>query len=127
MKRYLIAALALACAPLSGCGLAPLLTGAPASLPASPAAVANHTTADESAARAAQTAFDAWELALNVALDAGVHGPAAAQLLDYDKKVRAAFDAAKDAYHAFNATSYGAAISDMRDAITAGSAIIKAK
>ena len=33
-----VAALALACAPLSGCGLAPLLTGAPASLPASPAA-----------------------------------------------------------------------------------------
>ena len=122
--RKLILAATLAAMPLGGCaGLLPLLTG----VPASPAAVANKTTLDESAANAAHTAFDAWQLAVNIALDAGLHGAKAAVVLDYDKKVREAYDAARDAYHAANADNFRAAISDLREAVVAGSAIIKAK
>ncbi len=108
---------------LSGCaGLAPLLLGAPAS----PAAVANKTTLDETALRLAETAYAAERTAIDTAADAGLlTGQNAAKAASLDNKAYAALGLARRAYSAANAADYADAISQLRDAVTGAVALIK--
>lgn len=112
MKRLYLAILAPLALP--GCaGLASL-----ASVPTAPVEAADSTVLDEQAALAVELAYKAARLAVETGVDAGVvRGERAAQLAEIDNKAFAAVQAARRAYRAGNATSYGAALAEARAAI----------
>lgn len=112
MKRLYLAILAPLA--LSGCaGLSSL-----ANVPATPVEAADSTVMDEQAALSIELAYKAARLAVETGVDAGViRGERAAQLAEIDNKAFAAVQAARRAYRAGNATSYGAALAEARAAI----------
>jgi hypothetical protein len=113
MKRMILAALA----PLALCGCAGL--SALTSLPAAPVAVANETTLDEQGALAVELAYKAARLAMETGVDAGaIRGETAVRVAELDNTAYAAVLAARRAYRAGNATSYGAALAEARGAIS---------
>ncbi len=99
---------------LSGCAGLSTLAG----LPSAPVAVADETVLDEQAALSIDLAYKAARLAIETGVDAGViRGERAARLAEVDNQAFAAVQAARRAYRAGNATSYGAALAEARAAI----------
>jgi hypothetical protein len=113
MKRLIFAACA--ALALTGCsGLAGLAGG----IPPTPVAAADETVLDEQAALAVELAYKAARLAVETGVDAGVvRGAQATRLAELDNQAYAAVLAARRAYRAGNATSYGAALAEARAAI----------
>lgn len=112
MKRLMF--LAAASLALSGCSF-----GGLTSVPAAPAEVADRTILDEQGALAVELAYKAARMAVETAVDAGaIKGEAAARLAELDNAAYAAVLAARRAYRAGNAVSYGAALAEARGAIT---------
>src|SRR5687767_12047803 len=112
MKRLIFAILA----PLALSGCAGL--GTLAGLPSAPVEAAEGTVMDEQAALAVELAYKAARVAVETGVDAGtIRGERAAQLAEIDNKAFAAVQAARRAYRAGNATSYGAALAEARAAI----------
>ncbi len=109
MKRWILASLALA---LSSCA-------APMAVPATPSAIANTTTLDESAALGVELAYQAAGTAVLTANRAGLI-PASLQprLAAADRRAYAAVQAVRVAYDAGNAASYATALSTARCAVT---------
>ena len=115
MKRFAFA-LALAALPLASC----------ATLPASPASVAESTVLDEQAAIGVELAYKAMRVALETATDAGLlRGERAAQAAALDNRAYAAVQATRAAYRAGNASGYLAVASEARAAIAAALSAIK--
>jgi len=112
MKRlYLVILAPLA---LSGCaGLSNL-----ANVPTAPVEAADSTVMDEQAALGVELAYKAARLAVETAVDAGViRGEQAVQFAALDNTAYAAVQAARRAYRAGNAVSYGAALAEARAAV----------
>jgi hypothetical protein len=111
-KIFLVALAPLA---LCGCGALGALTG----IPSAPAVVAEQTVLDEQGALAVELAYKAVRLAVETGVDAElIKGQRAAQIAELDNKAYAAVLVARRAYRAGNATSYGAALAEAREAIT---------
>lgn len=111
MKRFtFLAALALAgCTP-----------GGIASIPDSPAAVANSTTLDEQGALAAELAYKAARIAVETGVDAGaIKGATATRFAALDSKAYAALGKVRAAYRAGNAATYASALTEARSAVSA--------
>lgn len=110
MTRFgFIAALALA-----GCG--PLAS----TLPPAPAAVADRTTLDESAALTAELAYKAARVSVETGVDAGfIKGATAAKVATLDSAAYAALGKVRAAYRAGNASTYSSALTEARGAISA--------
>lgn len=122
MIRNLILAAAAVLA-LSGCDFTK--TGLP-SLPPPPAAVADATTLDEQAALGVELAYQAARTAAEVAVDAGlIKGATASRLAQLDRQAFLAVTVVRQAYRTGNADSYGSALADARQTITALLALIK--
>lgn len=116
-KIILLAALALA---LPGCETL-------GSIPASPAAVANATSLDETAARSAEVGYKAFRLALELAVDLGkVKGAKATQMAELDNRLYAAVQAVRAAYRGGNAASYSAAAKEATIALERAQAALSA-
>lgn len=112
MKRLIFAACA--ALALSGCGLTGL-----GSVPAAPVEAADQTVLDEQAALSIELAYKAARLAIETAVDAGaIRGEQATRFAELDNRAYAAVLAARRAYRAGNAVSYGAAVAEARAAIT---------
>lgn len=105
----------LAALSLTGCGLAPLITG----IPASPQAVANRTTLDEDVGRLVTVAYDAAAQAASFAIENHVvTDPATIRAIGrYDMCAFAMVQGVRIAYQSGNQTSYSAAITQARQAI----------
>lgn len=99
---------------LSGCAGLNGLAG----VPPTPVEAADSTVLDEQAALSIELAYKAARMAVETGVDAGVvKGEQAARLAEIDNKAFAAVQAARRAYRAGNATSYGAALAEARAAI----------
>ena len=111
MKRF---ALALAAAlALSGCAGLPSF-----GIPAAPAAVANQTVLDEQGVQAAELAYKAARIAVEIGVDAGlIRGANATRFAAIDNKVFAALGIARTAYRANNAVNYAVALAETRAAV----------
>lgn len=111
--KYLYLAI-LAPLALSGCtGLGNL-----AGLPQAPVEAADSTVLDEQAALAVELAYKAARLAVETGVDAGaIRGEQATRFAELDNQAFAAVQAARRAYRAGNAVSYGAALAEARGAI----------
>jgi len=113
MKRMIFAicgALALA-----SCGA----VTAPAAIPPSPSTLADKTVLDEQGALAAELAYKAARLAVETGVDAGViKGANATRFAALDSKAFAALQTVRAAYRAGNATTYSAALTQARAAIS---------
>lgn len=106
--------LAAACLALASCAALP----PPASVPASPVALADRTVADEQGLLAVELAYKAARLSVETAVDAGlIKGQRAAQFAQLDAKAYAAVQTARTAYRTGNATSWGNALASARQAI----------
>lgn len=113
MKRLYLAI----CAPLALSGCAGL--GALAGMPAAPVEAADSTVIDEQGALAVELAYKAARIAIETGVDAGlIRGERAAKAAEIDNTAFAAVQAARRAYRAGNATSYGAALAEARAAIS---------
>lgn len=111
MKRIFVAALALTLSACAGLQIP--------QLPSAPVAVADETVLDEQAALSIELAYKAARLAMETAVDAGaIRGANATRIAELDNEAYAAVLAARRAYRAGNATSYGAALAEARAAIS---------
>lgn len=114
---------ALAALALAGCGTA---SSSLSSIPAAPVDVANKTILDEKVGIAIETAYKAFRLAVELAVDTGkLKGAKAAQVAALDSKAFAATVASQNAYKALNNESYIAAASEARAAIEQGIALMR--
>lgn len=114
MKRITLIAAALL---LSGCGMTSLLT--PPVTPPAPATIADRTRVDEQAALSVELAYQAANLAIRTANSAGALSDAnKLRAADLDNRAYKAVLAVRAAYDAGNATNYGAAAAQARQAIT---------
>lgn len=87
------------------------------SIPASPAAVADRTKADEVGLAAVELSYKAARLAVEAGVDAGkIKGQRAAWFQQRNREAWAAVQAAKAAYDTANATSYADALAKARAA-----------
>lgn len=120
----LFAAPALAIAALSACAL----PAAPAGIPAAPVEVADKTVLDERAAFGVELAYEAFRSAVELGVDAGlIKGARATALANLDSRAYQALLVARAAYDAGNAESYSSALSNAREAISDGIALIKGR
>lgn len=134
MKKLILVALAAgalsACTAMGAIGTAVGLGTAVADASGVPPPVtyANHTTVDEKAGIAIETAYNAWWRALDLSIDVGYVTPAkAAAVAAIDNKAYAATLAAQHAYLAGNSSSFKAAEAEARAAIKEGLALVKGK
>lgn len=99
-RPFIAAALALA-VPLGGCaGLA---------LPESPRSAANATVADEQAALGVEVIYQGWATFVTNGVRLGlIRGETAAKVQEYDARIFAVVQLARQAYDAGNAASYAA-------------------
>lgn len=127
MKRLalIVAALAL---PLGGCDTLSNVAASSAGLPASPAAVCDRSQWDENAGIGVETAYKAWRIAVEAALDANwIKGAFALRIAELDNKAYAFTLATQKAYDACNAASYLAASRSAIAALKDGIAALRTK
>lgn len=125
MRRLILAAcaaLALSGLALTGCSLAGLKAG----IPASPAAVADSTVKDEQTLRGVELAYKAARLAMETAVDAGLlKGQRATQVAAFDNRAYQAILTARAAYRTANAPGYRAAVNEAEGLVGQFLALIK--
>jgi hypothetical protein len=117
LKRLLapIAALAL----LGGCA------GLTSAITSGPATVADQTVADERVALGVETMYQGWNTMVTTGVELGlIRGPLAGRLQDYDRRIFAAVQLARQAYDAGNAASYAQATAQASALIAEATALI---
>lgn len=117
LKRLLapIAALAL----LGGCA------GLTSAITSGPATVADQTVADERVALGVETMYQGWNAMVTTGVELGlIHGSLAGRLQDYDRRIFAAVQLARQAYDAGNAASYAQATAQASALIAEATALI---
>lgn len=111
----------LAVLALTSCDNIGAITGPVASVPTAPVVVADKTVLDERAGIAVETAYKAWRVAVELAVDSGVlKGPLAARIAEIDNRAYTATLAMQAAYKAGNATGYIVAGREANTAIRLG-------
>lgn len=91
----------------------------------SPATYANTTTIDERAGIEAETAYSAFALAANLAVNSGlVHGTTATNLANLDNKLYSLIQLERTAYKAGNAADYNSAVAQINTLVVQGLDII---
>lgn len=122
MKKLIL--VAMASMSLASCGLPTLITG----VPPAPVAVANQTILDEKVGIAVETAYKAWRLAVELAVDTNLlKGEKAARVAEIDQKMFEATLLVQAAYKVGNANQYASAAREANDLIKQGIALMREK
>lgn len=90
-------------------------------LPASPSAVCDRTTMDESGGQLVELGYRLFRTAGEIGVDAGkIKGPVATRVAKADNRIFAATQAVQSAYAACNAVDYAEAIAKAKAALSSG-------
>lgn len=117
MKRFIIA-------------LGSLAMAACATLPSSPVALANRTTADERIATPAELAYKSWRLAVDIAIDSKKLTPGsskAIKIADIDNQLYTAVQLVRATYNVPNSSDYKQAIDRANALLTTGYNLLRSK